>query len=158
MRTDIRLAIESGMPVYAECGGLMYLSRQISYQGSTHAMVGAIPGDVVMHKKPIGRGYVHLTEDLQHPWPQANEKDNIIRAHEFHYSSLENLPPDAKFAYRVTRGHGIDGKHDGYLQQNLIASYSHLRSVGSCYWATRFVRYIRQVKHGEKATALQVSL
>jgi len=158
MRTDIRHAIESGMPVYAECGGLMYLSRQISYQGSTHAMVGAIPGDVVMHNKPIGRGYVHLTENLQHPWPRAHEKDNIIRAHEFHYSSLENLPPDAKFAYRVTRGHGIDGKHDGYLRHNLLASYSHLRSVGSCYWATRFVRYIRQVKQSEKVTAHQASL
>jgi len=158
MRTDIRLAIESGMPVYAECGGLMYLSRQISYQGSTHAMVGAIPGDVVMHKKPIGRGYVHLTENLQHPWSPPQEKDNIIRAHEFHYSSLENLPPDASFAYRVTRGHGIDGKQDGYMRHNLLASYAHLRSVGSCSWATRFVKYIRQVKQGDKATARQASL
>lgn len=150
MRADIRSAIDNGMPVYAECGGLMYLSRQITYQGATHEMVGAIPGDVVMHDKPIGRGYVHLAENQQHPWPRSNDKENMIRAHEFHYSSLENLPSDAKFAYRVVRGHGIDGKHDGYLQNNLFASYAHLRSVGNCHWASRFVGYIRQVKQAEK--------
>jgi cobyrinic acid a,c-diamide synthase len=158
MRTDIRYAIENGMPVYAECGGLMYLSRQISYKGSTHVMVGAIPGDIVMHDKPIGRGYVHLSEIQQHPWPRASQKENIIRAHEFHYSSLENLPADAKFAYRVARGHGIDGKHDGFMRNNLLASYAHLRSTGSCYWATRFVAYIRQVKSGEKAKSIKASL
>jgi len=158
MRSDIRHAIENGMPAYAECGGLMYLSRQISFQGSTHAMVGAIPGDVVMHEKPVGRGYVHLAENPQHPWSLPNQNENIIKAHEFHYSSLENLPADAKFAYRVTRGYGIDGKHDGYLKNNLLASYTHLRSVGGCNWATRFVRYIRQVKQGEKSAVIQASL
>jgi cobyrinic acid a,c-diamide synthase len=111
-----------------------------------------------MHDKPIGRGYVHLSEIQQHPWPRASQKENIIRAHEFHYSSLENLPADARFAYRVARGHGIDGKHDGYMRNNLLASYAHLRSTGSCYWATRFVAYIRQVKSGEKAESIKASL
>ncbi len=151
MRADIKNAIEDGMPVYAECGGLMYLSRQITYQGKTHAMVGAIPGDVMMHNKPIGRGYVHLTENQLHPWPHVNKHEEHIKAHEFHYSSLENLPPDSKFAYRVTRGHGVDGTNDGYLWKNLFASYAHLRSVGSCHWATRFVSFIRQVKQSQKA-------
>jgi len=146
MRAEILHAIENGMPVYAECGGLMYLSRQITYQGVTHKMVGAIPGDVMMHDKPVGRGYVHLAENNQHPWPRANENENLIKGHEFHYSSLDNLPADAKFAYRVARGHGIDGKHDGYIRNNLFASYAHLRSVGNCHWATRFVAYIIQVK------------
>ncbi len=150
MRADIKNAIEDGMPVYAECGGLMYLSRQITYQGNTHAMVGAIPGDVMMHNKPIGRGYVHLTENQMHPWPLVTKHEQHIKAHEFHYSSLENLPTDSKFAYRVTRGHGVDGTNDGYLRKNLFASYAHLRSVGSCHWATRFVGFIRQVKQRQK--------
>lgn len=154
MRVDIRQAIESGMPVYAECGGLMYLSRQITYQGNTHEMVGSIPGDIMMHDKPVGRGYVHLAEDQQHPWPRAAGTENVIRAHEFHYSSLENLPQDSKFAFQVTRGHGIDGKHDGYIKNNLVASYSHLRSIGSCYWATRFVAFIRQTQQSRKAAHL----
>lgn len=150
MRTAIRQAIDNGMPVYAECGGLMYLSRQISYKGETHQMVGAIPGDIVMHEKPVGRGYVHLAENQQHPWLPQSEQASLIKAHEFHYSSLENLPANSKFAYRVARGHGIDGKSDGYLRNNLLASYAHLRGVGNCYWATRFVNYIRDIKNNTK--------
>ena len=155
LRTEIRLAIRSGMPVYAECGGLMYLSRKLSYQGAEYEMVGAIPGDVIMHNKPIGRGYVHLAENEEHPWPRPHVPVKEIRAHEFHYSSLENLPRDTQFAYRVTRGHGIDGKHDGLVLHNLLASYTHLRTIGSCYWATRFVAFVRRVKQSTEPPYLQ---
>ncbi|OGS91087.1 MAG: cobyrinic acid a,c-diamide synthase [Gallionellales bacterium GWA2_60_18] len=146
MRGEIRRAIEDGLPAYAECGGLMYLSRSIEYEGRTFEMVGAIPGDVKMHAKPVGRGYVHLREDAGHPWPRPDIPARQIKAHEFHYSSLENLPPDTRFAYHVERGHGIDGAHDGLMLHNLLASYTHLRTIGSCYWATRFVAFIRRCK------------
>lgn len=158
MRADISQAIEAGMPTYAECGGLMYLSRSISYQGKRYAMVGAIPGDIVMHAKPIGRGYVHLTENAEHPWPRPQEQEKNIRAHEFHYSSLENLPANSVFAYRVARGHGITGEHDGYIRNNLLASYTHLRTIGSCYWASRFVAFVRKTKLGGHAISRQTSL
>jgi cobyrinic acid a,c-diamide synthase len=161
LRAQIKQAIEDGMPAYVECGGLMYLSRSIEYQGRVYQMVGAIPGEVKMHDKPIGRGYVHLKEEKAHPWPrpqsnplpnplpQAGEGANVrgnflIRAHEFHYSSLENLPSDTRYAYQVERGYGIDGEHDGLILHNLLASYTHLRTIGSCYWATRFVAFVRQ--------------
>jgi cobyrinic acid a,c-diamide synthase len=144
LRHEIRQAIAGGMPAYAECGGLMYLSRSISYQGRSYEMAGAIPGDVVMHAKPVGRGYVHLQEDAAHPWPRPAAPTNRIKAHEFHYSSLENLPPDSRFAYHVERGHGITGQQDGLVLNNLLASYTHLRTIGSCYWATRFVAFIRR--------------
>lgn len=157
MRADIRRAIDAGMPAYAECGGLMYLSRSISYQGKKHDMVGAIPGDVMMHAKPIGRGYVHLTENAEHPWPRPQAQEKIVRAHEFHYSSLENMPADARFAYRMARGHGINGEFDGYIRNNLLASYTHLRTIGGCYWASRFVAFIRQVKQGGRAQPLQAA-
>jgi cobyrinic acid a,c-diamide synthase len=144
LRTEIRQALAAGLPAYAECGGLMYLSRSITYEGRTYEMVGAIPGDVVMHAKPVGRGYVHLKEDEAHPWPRPSITVNTIKAHEFHYSSLENLPPAMKFAYHVERGCGITGKRDGLIINNLLASYTHLRTIGSCYWATRFVAFIRR--------------
>ena len=165
LRTGIKQAIESGLPAYAECGGLMYLSRSINYEGRVFEMVGVIPGDVKMHSKPVGRGYVHLQEDEAHPWPRPaplseksppihlspasgrkgeREKQPLIFAHEFHYSSLENLPPDSRFAYHVERGYGIDGKKDGLIVHNLLASYTHLRTIGSCYWATRFVAFVRR--------------
>ena len=146
LRSQIKEAIEGGMPTYAECGGLMYLSRGIEYQGQTYRMVGAIPGDVKMHDKPIGRGYVHLKEDEAHPWPRPNTPAKQIKAHEFHYSSLENLPPESSFAYHVERGYGIDGDRDGLIVHNLLASYTHLRTIGSCYWATRFVAFVRRCK------------
>ena len=146
LRGEIRQAIENGMPTYAECGGLMYLSRGIEYQGRTYQMVGAIPGDVKMHDKPIGRGYVHLKEDETHPWPRPSAPAKQIKAHEFHYSSLENLPPDTRFAYHVARGYGINGNRDGLILHNMLASYTHLRTIGSCYWATRFVAFIQRQK------------
>ena len=62
LRTEIRARIEAGMPVYAECGGLMYLARSIEWQGRRHAMAGALPADVVMESRPVGRGYVELDE------------------------------------------------------------------------------------------------
>ena len=151
LRHEIRQAIERGMPAYAECGGLMYLSRSIAYEGRTCQMVGAIPGDVTMHAKPIGRGYVHLREDAEHPWPRPDMPAKQIKAHEFHYSKLENLPPDMRYAYHVERGYGIDGERDGLVVHNLLASYTHLRTIGSCYWATRFVGFVRRCK--EQATS-----
>lgn len=146
LRGEIKQAIADGLPAYAECGGLMYLSRGIAYEGRTFEMVGAIPGDVTMHAKPVGRGYVHLNEDTAHPWPRPDVPAQQIRAHEFHYSKLENLPKDSRFAYHVARGYGIDGERDGLIINNLLASYTHLRTIGSCYWATRFVAFVRRCK------------
>lgn len=145
LRADIRNRIEAGLPAYAECGGLMYLARRITdLEGRSHAMVGAIPGDVVMHRRPVGRGYVALQETGEAPWGQST--DGTLRAHEFHYSSIENLPPDQRFAYRVKRGHGVDGSRDGVLVHNLLASYTHLRSVGDCHWARRFVAFVAETR------------
>lgn len=142
MRRSIRAAIEAGLPVYAECGGLMYLARNLSWQGRRAEMVGIIPADIVMHDRPVGRGYVRLKETGASPWPSVGEVQDI-RAHEFHYSSVENLPRDTCFAYEVLRGHGVDGKHDGIVYKNVLASYTHLRDVAANHWADRFVRYVR---------------
>ena len=71
----------------------------------------------------------------------------MVRAHEFHYSSLENLPADLKCAYTVKRGHGIDGRRDGIVVNNLLASYAHLRSTGGIAWAARFVDFVRHADY-----------
>lgn len=152
LRSDIRRAIESGLPTYAECGGLMYLSRRLTYAGQTHDMVGVIPGEVMLYDKPVGRGYVHLREEAAHPWPRPDHPAQQIRAHEFHYSKLDNLPAGLRYAYRVERGYGIDGERDGLLLHNLLASYTHLRTIGDCYWATRFVEFVRRCKYSTHDT------
>ncbi len=138
LRDDIASAIDAGLPTYAECGGLMYLARSLQWQGRVCRMVGAISGDAVMHERPVGRGYVRLQATSAHPWATPGD----VLAHEFHHSSLEHLPTGQRYAYRVTRGHGIDGRNDGLLHRNLLASYAHLRGAG---WAECFVGFVRRV-------------
>jgi len=141
LRAELAAAIDAGLPTYAECGGLMYLARSLTVAGHRYTMVGAIAGDVRMHPRPVGRGYVELEATGHAPWPATTDGSNAVRGHEFHYSSLDNLPPDVQFAWRVRRGHGIDGRHDGLLHRNLVASYTHLRSAGACCWARQFVAF-----------------
>jgi cobyrinic acid a,c-diamide synthase len=142
LRAEVRSAIEAGMPAYAECGGLMYLARSIEWNGRRAEMAGVLPADIVMHSRPVGRGYVHLRETGRGPWPARNSQP--IRAHEFHYSSVENLAPGLEFAYEVERGYGIDGRRDGIVYKNLLASYAHLRDVAGHHWAARFVEFARR--------------
>jgi cobyrinic acid a,c-diamide synthase len=152
LRAQIADAIEAGLPVYAECGGLMYLARSIRWQGKTGRMVGAIPADVVMHKKPVGRGYVALQAGAAMPWPALRGTE--VRAHEFHYSALEGLPADSTYAWGVARGHGIDGRVDGLVHRNVLAGYAHLRSLGPEGWAPAFVDFVRRCRDAAN-TAVQ---
>jgi cobyrinic acid a,c-diamide synthase len=143
LRHEIRRAIENGLPAYAECGGLMYLARSISWKDTRAEMVGALPGDIIMHETPQGRGYVLLEETGQLPWPEFDgaAQGDPIPCHEFHYSSIINLPDDTVYAYRVLRGTGIDGKHDGIVCKNLVASYSHRRNHRSRLWTDQFLNF-----------------
>ena len=154
LRGEILAAIQAGMPAYAECGGLMYLARSLSWRGDTRRMVGAIAGDVLMHERPVGRGYVKLAPTEVHPWLNRGEQRREVAAHEFHYSSIDGLPPDTRYAYRMVRGHGADGKSDGILVYNLLANYAHLRSAGSCNWAGRFVEFVRRRAPAQAAAPL----
>ncbi len=137
MRKQIYDAIENGMPTYAECGGLMYLSRQISWGEECCEMVGVVGGDSVMHKRPQGRGYARF---------QRSGEDHDTPAHEFHYSSLENLDENTGFAYTIERGFGVDGKHDGIIYKNLLASYIHQRNSRQNPWVKGFVELVRNRK------------
>ncbi len=147
LRQDIHAAIEAGLPAYAECGGLMYLARSLAWGDRRCEMVGVIPGDVIMHDRPQGRGYAKLRENGRNPWSSGG--NNEIRCHEFHYSSLENLPADTIYAYDVLRGTGIDGRNDGIVHKNLLACYVHMRDLDANHWAARFVEFVRRQKHSE---------
>ena len=146
LRLQIRNAIDQGLPVYAECGGLMYLSRRIRWAGQDLDMVGAIPADTVMHDKPQGRGYVILQAKAIHPWPKERLQDKPLHAHEFHYSALENIAPDLHYAYSVLRGTGVDGQHDGIIINNVLACYSHMRNVDGHQWVEHFVDFVKNCK------------
>ncbi len=144
LRRSIAGAIRAGLPAYAECGGLMYLSRSLTWKGRTCQMAGVIPGDALMHERPVGRGYVCLAPTENLPWRPAltAEAEVAVRGHEFHYSSLENLPGGIRYGWQVLRGHGVDGHRDGIVIGNLLASYAHLRGVDT--WVEPFVALVRQ--------------
>jgi cobyrinic acid a,c-diamide synthase len=133
LRREIAAAARDGFPIYAECGGLIYLSeRLIGFDGRAHPMCGVLPAEVAMEAKAVGRGYVHLVATADHPWPVLPP---VVRAHEFHHSRLHWLdtsPP--RFAWTVKRGFGIDGDHDGVVWYNVLAGYAHLRSLATWSW------------------------
>lgn len=143
MRQSVQQAIENDLPVYAECGGLMYLCREINWQGQTFPMAAAIPADVRMHERPQGRGYVRIQPTGDAQW-QANVDNTEIRAHEFHHSSLENLDESLLFAYKVKRGQGVNGQYDGVVYRNVVAGYAHLRSTQASPWISQFVEFVKQ--------------
>lgn len=148
LRANIYDAIEAGLPAYAECGGLMYLARALSWRGEKRKMVGVIPGDAVMHQRPQGRGYTRIRETGQGPWPLESAEGEAAQfmAHEFHYSSLENLEGDPVFAFDVLRGVGVDGKHDGLVYKNLLAGFVHQRDTQANQWTKRFVDFVTKCK------------
>jgi cobyrinic acid a,c-diamide synthase len=143
---DIRQALAAGKPAYAECGGLMYLARNIQWRGESRNMVGAVPADVLVSKRPQGRGYMVVENTGKSPWPRSrNSADNTsIPVHEFHYARLQNLTEDQDFAYRVLRGTGIDGIHDGLIINNLIAGFAHHRNTVANPWVECFVEFVRE--------------
>jgi len=144
MRASVADFIRAGGPTYAECGGLMYLAKRLHWNDAHATMCGVIESDVVMHARPQGRGYVRLRQTDAFPWPAGVlDRGGDIRAHEFHHSALAEPNPRWVYAYDVRRGTGVDGKHDGIVQNNLLASYAHLRDVGGVGWTERFVNHIR---------------
>ena len=143
LRTQIHDEIENGLPVYAECGGLMYLSRSIEWLDKKADMVGIIPAETVMHKKPQGRGYVRMEKTAAFPWQLKTGENTIMKAHEFHYSSLKNLEDTGEFALKVLRGTGIDGEYDGIVHKNLFACYTHQRNTRNNPWVKDFITFIK---------------
>ena len=140
LRKEIQSAIEEGMPVYAECGGLMYLTRSIERDGVIKQMVGAISADVKFQKKPVGKGYIDFMTIPDKSWFQLQRP---IKGHEFHYSRLENIGSEIEYSYDIQRGTGIDGKHDGIWYKNVLASYAHINSTTVPEWAPRFIEFVK---------------
>jgi cobyrinic acid a,c-diamide synthase len=143
LRKDIYQAISDGMPVYAECGGLMYLSQRIHWGERSTEMVGALPVEVEMTSRPAGHGYVLAKTTRPSPFfPTGTE----LRGHEFHHSRLchiqksDNLP----VAYHLERGHGLGQAQDGLVYRNVLAGYTHLHCDGAPGWATGVVASARQ--------------
>ena len=144
MLKSIKKAGEQGIPIYGECGGLMYLTKSINgYKDSKK--VFRMVGIVDARTKMTGRLTLNYTNaDMTSTF--GNIKN--MRGHEFHYSKIEDLPSDSKFIYSMKRGIGVDsGKHDGILTHNSIASYMHLHFYDNRFpkmWIKKCIEFQRK--------------
>ncbi|MDQ7094962.1 cobyrinate a,c-diamide synthase [Desulfosporosinus sp. PR] len=154
IREEIRSYGEKGLPIYAECGGLMFLGRTIRTAAQTYEMVGLLPFDTQMEAKPQGHGYTLMQANEVQSWFAKNTE---IKGHEFHNSRIINLPSDIKFGLLVKRGHGIDGQHDGICYKNVFASYNHLHALGCPVWAERMVHLAAQYNQTKWASIEKVA-
>lgn len=140
LRQDIAAAVEGYLPVYAECAGLMYLCRSIQWHRESREMVGVIPADVELSPRPQGHGYVLARVSGENPlFPLGL----TLWGHEFHHSRLVNVG-NVQYAYRLVRGHGINGELDGVVYKNLFAAYTHLHAAGVPQWAACLVSLARK--------------
>jgi len=131
-RTSLRQEIENGLPVYAECGGFMYLGERLLVNSQSYPMVGALPVEFVLQKRPQGHGYTVLEVASPNPYYAVGEK---LRGHEFHYSlPVLTREEGLTFAFTVGRGRGIDGLRDGICRKNLLATYTHVHAAGNPDW------------------------
>ena len=130
-----KLAMD-GMPVYGECGGLMYLTRSIQdIEGIEHKTVGLLDAKTAMVRR-LTLSYTLAESTRPNILTPAG---SIVKGHEFHFSSIQDLPPDAEFAYKLKRGIGVGDGRDGWTCYNTLASYMHTSFVSDGRMAERFV-------------------
>ncbi|MDE1725759.1 MAG: cobyrinate a,c-diamide synthase [Thaumarchaeota archaeon] len=122
MKKEIKEKAEDGLPIYAECGGLMYLTRSIRYKEKKFKMIGLYEADTVMQKK-LKLNYTKAR--VSKPCVVSKANGNLC-GHEFHFSELESISKDSKFSYEMDIGIGIREKKDGIMQYNTLASYMHM--------------------------------
>ncbi len=150
LRQHIARAINNGLPVYAECAGLMYLCRGIRWHSRWHEMVGVIPANVEIGQKPKGHGYVSAEVTQENPWLPVGLK---FWGHEFHYSKMA-ISGELNFAYQIRRGYGIDGRKDGVIYKNMLGAYTHLHSLGVPQWADALVSLALQERKGHRSLSV----
>ena len=147
-RNSMKEEILNGLPVYAECGGLMYLGESLLLKDRTYPMVGALPLHCVMEEKPQGHGYTMLEVQRNNPYYPVGD---TLKGHEFHYSRpIMGRAEEFKPVFKVLRGRGIDGDGDGLCKKNLLATYTHIHAAGNDMWGKGLVRAAFQRQKDKK--------
>ena len=141
-RESIKIFAEKGLPIYGECGAVIYLGRSVFYDNQKHNMCGVFPLDFELTKKPAGHGYTDVKVDKKNPFFPIGTK---LKGHEFHYSIPSNWnPSDYNTAFCMKKGFGFDGNRDGVHKNNVFATYTHLHAIGAKNWAKWLVKKAKQ--------------
>jgi cobyrinic acid a,c-diamide synthase len=138
-RASVAQAARRGLPIWAECGGLIFLCRSVHWNRDRHPMAGVFQADIVLDPKPAGHGYEEVVVDRPNPFLAVG---TILRGHEFHYSRLHKRESDSNrdTVFKVTRGTGLGRARDGLICGNTVASYLHLHALGSEEWISGLLR------------------
>jgi cobyrinic acid a,c-diamide synthase len=151
-RLSLKAAAEAGLPIYAECGGFMYLGESLTVGDEHYPMVGALPVHFEMEKRPQGHGYTTLAVDRENPFFPIGTR---ISGHEFHYCRIiSRKEDDIHTAFSVLKGTGMDGQRDGLCRKNILAGFTHLHALGTPEWAEALIstaRRYRSVRKNEAA-------
>ncbi len=141
LRRELKEKIADGLPVWAECGGLMYLSRDLKVKDAAYPMVGALPVSVEQKKRPQGHGYVEVVVKGKNPFLPENLE---FRGHEFHYSRLSDQNQKIDTVLELTKGVGVGGGRDGIRSKKVLASYTHIHALGMPEFASGLVAAARE--------------
>ncbi len=142
----VREMAERGLPVYAECGGLMYLGREIEMGGRVYPMTGILPLSFRMEGRPVAHGYTEVEVISDTPY---FERGTRLKGHEFHYSRPLVDEGSINLVFSMRRGKGIINGMDGICAGNVFATYTHLHALGSPEWARGVLRVARSYKRSK---------
>jgi cobyrinic acid a,c-diamide synthase len=135
--TSLKNLVEDSLPVYAECGGLIYLAEEIQWKEKSYTLSGILPIKIKMFDKPQGHGYSEAMVDNKNPFFEVGF---YIKGHEFHYSKIIDFNPELKSSLSVLRGSGCFNKRDGLTYKNVFASYLHLHALGTPEWVKGMIK------------------
>jgi cobyrinic acid a,c-diamide synthase len=145
---QLKALTEDGFPIYAECGGLMYLGEKLLLERKPYPMAGILPVVFSFYKRPQGHGYTIVTVERENPYFDVGTE---IKGHEFHYSQVSKWSGvDEDLVFRMQRGVGIQNDRDGILYKNVLATYTHVHALGTPVWAKALVRNAIQFKKSRK--------
>ncbi len=138
LRRSIREAAFQGLPIYAECGGLMYLCEELIWNEKHYPMAGVFPITIGVSKKPQGHGYAEVLVTGRNPFFRTG---SILRGHEFHYSYVLEIKDEKvfSFVFKLNKGNGVVKGFDGLYREKTLATYVHLHSYGTSEWAKGLV-------------------
>lgn len=135
MRADIAMMANTGAPVFAECGGFMYLTKAIvDAEGRSYPMVGVFPTQAHMQRRLAAIGYAEVEIVSDTVWLRAGER---LRGHEFRYSSVDEMPEGVTRCYRVKSVRAA--RSEGFAAGGVLSSYVHLHFASCPAFASRFV-------------------
>ena len=145
----MRERIEAGLPVYAECGGLIFLGRSILLEGREYPLAGVFPVTFSLAKKPQAQGYSTCTvEQANSFYPVGTQ----VRGHEFRYSVVHDWQGETgDLVLAMERGTGFADKRDGLVHKNVLALYTHVLASATPEWATGFLAAARRHAAGRQA-------